>query len=109
MEESCYLVPVMKYRKLGRTHLDVSDVSHGLWGMGNWSGSEDSSSLHALQLAVDAGCTFLDTAWAYGDGRSDGPPGETLRRNPGKRIYVASKGPPKNRKWLAGGSLSGGV
>jgi aryl-alcohol dehydrogenase-like predicted oxidoreductase len=95
----------MKYRKLGRTAFEVSDVSHGLWGMGNWSGSEDARSLQALQLAVDAGCNFLDSAWAYGDGRSDGLAGETLRRNPGNRIYVASKVPPKNRKWPASGTL----
>src|SRR3954466_10510976 len=96
----------MKYRTLGRTGFQVSDVSHGLWGMGNWSGSEDDKSLHALQLATDAGCNFLDTAWAYGDGRSDGLAGETLRRNPGTRIYVASKVPPKNRKRPASGTLS---
>ena len=95
----------MKYRKLGRTGFDVSDVSHGLWGMGNWSGSEDDKSLQALQVAVDAGCNFLDSAWAYGDGRSDGLAGQTLRRNPRRRIYVASKVPPKNRKWPATGTL----
>ena len=95
----------MKYRKLGRTKFDVSDVGHGLWGMSNWSGSDDRQSLEALQIAVDRGCNFLDSAWAYGNGKSDGLLGETVRRNQGKRIYSASKVPPKNRKWPANGAL----
>jgi aryl-alcohol dehydrogenase-like predicted oxidoreductase len=91
----------MKYRKLGRTGFEVSDISHGLWGMSGWSGSEDRESLQALQLAVDLGCNFFDTAWAYGDGKSDGLLGKILAQNPGKRLYAASKIPPKNEKWPA--------
>ena len=34
----------MKYRKLGRTGFDVSEIAHGLWGMGDWSGSDDRTS-----------------------------------------------------------------
>ena len=91
----------MKYRKLGRTGFEVSDIAHGLWGMGGWSGSEDRASLEALQLAVDLGCNFFDTAWAYGDGKSDGLLGEIIARNKGKRLFAASKIPPKNLKWPA--------
>jgi aryl-alcohol dehydrogenase-like predicted oxidoreductase len=91
----------MKYRKLGRTGFEVSDISHGLWGMSGWSGSEDRESLQALQLAVDLGCNFFDTAWAYGDGKSDSLLGKILAQNPGKRLYAASKIPPKNEKWPA--------
>ena len=96
----------MKYRKLGRTNFEVSEVGHGLWGMSGWSGSEDRRSLSALQLGVELGCNFLDTAWAYGDGRSDGLAGETLRRNPRRSIYIASKVPPTNRRWPAQGTLA---
>jgi len=96
----------MKYRKLGRTGYEVSDMAHGLWGMSGWSGSEDKESLAALQLATDLGCNFFDTAWAYGEGKSDGLLGEILSRNPSppnpaKRLYAASKIPPLNRKWPA--------
>ena len=91
----------MKYRKLGRTGFDVSDIAHGLWGMGGWSGSDDRESLEALQLSVDLGCNFFDTAWAYGDGKSDALLGQIISRNKGKRLYAASKIPPKNRKWPA--------
>jgi len=91
----------MKYRKLGRTGFDVSDMGHGLWGMGGWSGSEDGQSLDSLQLSIDLGCTFFDTAWAYGEGHSDELIGKVLKQNAGPRLYVASKVPPKNRKWPA--------
>ena len=91
----------MKYRKLGRTGFEVSEIAHGLWGMSGWSGSDDRQSLAALQLAVDLGCNFFDTAWAYGDGKSDGLLGQILSRNRGKRLYAASKIPPLNGKWPA--------
>ncbi|MGH9502906.1 MAG: aldo/keto reductase [Terriglobales bacterium] len=91
----------MNYRKLGRTGFEVSEMAHGLWGMSGWSGSDDRESLEAMQLAVDLGCNFFDTAWAYGDGKSDGLLGEILSRNSGKRLYAASKIPPLNGKWPA--------
>ena len=91
----------MKYRRFGRTGWQVSDIGYGLWGMSGWTGSEDRQSRESLQLAVDLGCNFFDTAWAYGDGKSDGLLGELIANNPGKRLYAASKVPPKNGKWPA--------
>jgi len=91
----------MKYRKLGRTGFEVSDMAHGLWGMSGWTGSTDQESLAALQLAVDLGCNFFDTAWAYGEGKSDGLLGEIMTRNAAKRLYAASKIPPANDRWPA--------
>jgi aryl-alcohol dehydrogenase-like predicted oxidoreductase len=90
----------VKYRKLGRSGFAVSDIAYGLWGMSGWSGSDDQQSLDSLQLAVDSGCNFFDTAWAYGEGKSDGLLGETMARNK-KRLYAASKIPPANDKWPA--------
>jgi aryl-alcohol dehydrogenase-like predicted oxidoreductase len=91
----------MRYRKLGRTNYDVSDIAHGLWGMSGWSGSDDKESLASMQLAIDLGCNFFDTAWAYGEGKSDGLLGETMQKSPAKRIYAASKIPPANDRWPA--------
>jgi aryl-alcohol dehydrogenase-like predicted oxidoreductase len=91
----------MKYRRLGRTDFEVSDIAHGLWGMSDWSGSDDQQSLDALQLAVDLGCNFFDTAWAYGAGKSDALLGKILSANRDKRLYAASKIPPLNDKWPA--------
>jgi aryl-alcohol dehydrogenase-like predicted oxidoreductase len=91
----------MKYRKLGRTGFDVSEMAHGLWGMSGWSGSDDRESMNAMQLAVDLGCNFFDTAWAYGEGKSDGLLGDLMQKNAGKRLYAASKIPPANDRWPA--------
>ena len=91
----------MKYRALGRTGFQVSDIAHGLWGMSGWSGSDDDESRQSIQLALDLGCNFFDTAWAYGEGKSDGLLGHALTKNKAKRIYAASKIPPKNLRWPA--------
>lgn len=89
----------MKYRRFGRTGWSVSEIGYGMWGMGGWTGSDDHESLESLQLAVDRACNFFDTALAYGDGRSEQLLGRLLGANPGKRLYVASKIPPKNLRW----------
>jgi len=91
----------MQYRRFGRTGWKVSEIGYGMWGMAGWSGSEDAESLASLQRAVDLGCNFFDTAWAYGDGHSETLLGEVLRANPGKKLYTATKVPPKNRQWPA--------
>src|SRR5271154_1565179 len=93
--------PIMKYRILGRTRFEVSDIAYGLWGMSGWTGSNDDESLQALQLSVDLGCNFFDTAWAYGEGKSDGLLGEIISRNKNNRLYAASKIPPLNDVWPA--------
>src|SRR6476661_5882245 len=91
----------MNFRRLGRTGFQVSELAYGLWGMSGWSGSDDQQSLQSMQLAIDLGGNFFDTAWAYGDGKSDGFLGRILANNPGKRLYAASKIPPKNLRWPA--------
>ena len=89
----------MQQRTFGRLGWQVSAVGYGMWGMGGWTGSDDAASLASLQRAVDLGCTFFDTAWAYGTGRSERLLGQLLRANPDRRLYAASKIPPKNRQW----------
>jgi len=91
----------MRERRFGRTGWSVGDVGYGMWGMAGWSGSDDGESLRALQAAVDGGCTFFDTAWAYGSGRSEQLLGQTLRANPGRGLVAATKVPPKNGRWPA--------
>jgi aryl-alcohol dehydrogenase-like predicted oxidoreductase len=89
----------MHYRRFGRTGWEVSEIGYGMWGMGEWKNSDDTESLKSLQLAVDLGCNFFDTAWAYGEGHSESLLGQTVRANPDKKLYTASKIPPRNRKW----------
>ena len=91
----------MKYRKFGKTDLLVSEIGHGLWGMGGWSGSNDKGSLDALQMSLEQGCNFFDSAWAYGNGHSDQLLGKLIKNNPTAKVIAASKIPPKNDKWPA--------
>jgi aryl-alcohol dehydrogenase-like predicted oxidoreductase len=72
-----------------------------MWGMGGWTGSRDDESLGSLQRSIDLGCNFFDTAWAYGEGRSERLLGEIVNNNKNRRIYTATKVPPKNRVWPA--------
>ena len=72
-----------------------------MWGMAGWTGSVDEESERSLDRAVELGCNFFDTAWAYGDGRSEQLLGRLLKRHSGKRLYTATKIPPKNRTWPA--------
>jgi aryl-alcohol dehydrogenase-like predicted oxidoreductase len=89
----------MKYRKFGKTGWQVSEIGYGMWGMGGWTGSNDDESMDSLQMAVDLGCNFFDTAWAYGQGKSEKLLGNLVKANKDKKIYTASKIPPKNFKW----------
>jgi aryl-alcohol dehydrogenase-like predicted oxidoreductase len=89
----------MKYRRFGRMGWMTSEIGYGMWGMGSWSGSDDAESLRSLQHAVELGCNFFDTAWAYGEGRSEALLGQLVRANPHRRLYTATKIPPKNFKW----------
>ena len=89
----------MKQRRFGRTGWQVGEIGYGMWGMAGWTGSDDEQSLDALQLSVDLGCNFFDTAWAYGDGHSERLLGKLINANPEKTLYAATKIPPKNRQW----------
>ncbi|HKF54107.1 MAG TPA: aldo/keto reductase [Blastocatellia bacterium] len=89
----------MNYRRFGRTGWQVSEIGYGMWGMGGWSGSNDDESMSALQRSVDLGCNFFDTAWAYGEGHSESLLGRLVRSNGARKLYTATKIPPKNRAW----------
>jgi aryl-alcohol dehydrogenase-like predicted oxidoreductase len=92
----------MKYRRLGRTGLMVSEIGFGAWGIGKgmWIGAEDSESLVAMRRAVERGLNFIDTALAYGPGHSERLVGRLVRETKGP-LYVATKVPPKNLVWPA--------
>ena len=92
----------MKYRKLGRTGFEVSEIGYGAWGISGkqWIGASDKTSLEALRHAIELGVNFIDTALAYGDGHSEQLVGEAVK-SAGREIYIASKVPPKNRLWPA--------
>ena len=91
----------MQYRTFGRTGWPVSEIGYGMWGMGGWTGSNDEESLAALGRAIVLGCTFFDTAWVYGQGKSEQLLAEARRRYPHAPIRIATKIPPKNMRWPA--------
>jgi len=91
----------MKNRRFGRTGWEVSEIGYGMWGMAGWTNSNDDESLGSLQAAVDRGVNFFDTAYAYGNGRSENLLGQIVKSNPGKRLYTATKIPPKDLQWPA--------
>ena len=92
----------MRYRRLGSTNLQVSEIGYGAWGIGGnqWLGGRDDESQRALQRAFELGLNFIDTALAYGDGHSEKLVGQAVKSAP-NRIYIATKIPPKNRVWPA--------
>jgi aryl-alcohol dehydrogenase-like predicted oxidoreductase len=89
----------MRYRKAARLPEPLSEIGYGMWGMGGWSGSNDDESARALDRAVELGCNFFDTAAAYGEGHSERLLGDLLRRCRDSTLVIASKVPPKNRRW----------
>src|SRR5450432_3038241 len=92
----------MRFRTLGKTGLEISEVGYGAWGIGGkqWQGGNDDESLSASRRSLELGLNFIDTALAYGDGHSEQLVGQIVRDAPGK-VWVASKVPPKNKKWPA--------
>jgi aryl-alcohol dehydrogenase-like predicted oxidoreductase len=87
----------MKYRPLGKTGIDVSEIGFGAWGIGgrtsghtSYGDTDDRTSLAALREALDAGITFFDTSSAYGNGHSEALIGQAFadRRS---RAIVATK------------------
>ncbi|MFN8223143.1 MAG: aldo/keto reductase [Gaiellales bacterium] len=90
---------MLETRELGKTGRQVSRLGYGMWGLAGWTGSDADEVGRALELAVAEGCTFFDTAWAYGEGASERVLGELVRASAGRTLFTATKVPPKNRVW----------
>jgi aryl-alcohol dehydrogenase-like predicted oxidoreductase len=89
----------MIYRVFGRTGWEVSEIGYGMWGLAGWTGSDEKDIERSLDLAVDSGCNFFDSAWAYGSGKSENVLGRLIKRHSDKNLYTATKIPPKNFTW----------
>lgn len=89
----------MQKRRFGRTGWEISEVGYGMWGLAGWTGSDRKETDDSLNLAVESGVNFFDTAWGYGEGLSERILGELIKRYPDRKLYAATKIPPKNRKW----------
>ncbi len=60
-------------REIGRSGVRASAVGLGTWAIGGWmwGGTDEAQSIAAIQASLDAGVTLIDTAPAYGLGRSE--------------------------------------
>ncbi|MCJ8239581.1 aldo/keto reductase [Peteryoungia algae] len=82
----------MREHKFGRTEFTVSDIGFGAWQIGgSWGEVSEADGRAALNAALDAGMTFIDTADVYGDGRSEKIIAEVLKARGGERPMVATK------------------
>ena len=81
----------MRYRPLGRTGWNVSEISFGAWAIGGaWGSVDDTESRAALDHAIESGVNFIDTADVYGMGRSERLIAQ-LKRDHKEQIIVATK------------------
>ena len=64
----------MKYRKLGRTNLEVSEISLGTWAFGNnvYGGVDEKDGIKTIHEGIDLGINLFDTAPQYGTNQQDG-------------------------------------
>ena len=82
----------MHARPFGRTGRNVSEIGFGAWAIGgSWGDVEERDAIDALNAALDAGVTFIDTADVYGDGRSERLIAKVLKTRPKASVYVATK------------------
>ena len=81
----------MKYRRLGKTNFEVSEVSLGTWQIGgSWGSVSEEDAKRLLHAAIDQGINFFDTADVYGDGRSERLIAQVVTKR-SEKIYVATK------------------
>lgn len=94
----------MNTRKFGKHDVNVSEIGFGAWAIGGaWGAQDDTDSLAALNRALDLGCTFIDTAAGYGNGRSEKLIAQVLRERQAagktESVFVATKTPPAAGIW----------
>ena len=88
----------MKYRKVGRTDIEVSVVCHGCWSIisdATWGPQDEADSIAAIRASLDAGVNFFDTAELYGNGASEELLGRALKKVR-DRVVLASKALPQH-------------
>lgn len=90
----------MKYRGLGNTGFQVSEIGFGAWALGaggRWGTQDDEVSMASLHAAIDHGVNFVDTAAAYGDGHSERLIARVMRERK-QPLIVCTKTPPEPRQ-----------
>lgn len=89
----------MQYRTLGKTDIEISEISFGGWAIGGgWGQRDDIAAAQAIRAAIDAGINFFDTAAGYGDGHGEQLLAAALAETT-ETIYLATKVPPADGPW----------
>lgn len=83
----------MQYKNLGNRGPEISTMGFGAWAIGgmNWGKTDDEVSKKALNVAIDHGVTFIDTADVYGFGHSEDLIAEVIKERGNKNIVIATK------------------
>lgn len=83
----------MKYRKIGNTDLQLSEVTFGAWAAGGWmwGGTERGDAVEAIRASFDVGITSIDTAPIYGQGASEEIVGEAIKGLPRDQFQLLTK------------------
>lgn len=93
----------MNYRIFGRLGWNVSEIGYGTWGLaggpGGWQGGKEDEAIESLLESVRLGINFFDTAWIYGRGNGEKKLTILKEAYPQKKLYIATKVPPKNLQW----------
>ena len=83
----------MKYRTLGKTDLQVSEIGFGCWAIGGYAYGpvDDKDSILALETALDRGVNFFDTADTYGEGHSEEILSRVIKKRKQDNWIIATK------------------
>lgn len=83
----------MKYRKLGQSDLQASEIAFGAWAIGGWmwGGADMKAAIGAIHAALDHGMTTIDTAPVYGYGLSEEIVGEALKGKSRDKVQLFTK------------------
>ena len=92
----------MEYRTFAKSDVKISRLGFGGWGIGGtmWIGAEDKESKRVLHKAIDSGINFFDSAFVYGNGRSEQLISQ-VEKESSKELFITTKIPPKNYQWPA--------
>lgn len=92
----------MEYRTFAKSNEKISRLGFGGWGIGGtmWIGAEDKESKRTLRKAIESGINFFDSAFVYGNGKSEQLISQ-VEKESGKEIFITTKIPPKNYQWPA--------
>ena len=83
----------MRYKKLQRANVEVSEIGVGTWAMGgqHFGPANRQESIKAIHKMVDMGVNLIDTAPVYGNGRAEMIVGDVLKEIPRDKVLISTK------------------